>query len=204
MVGIKHLRIASANSNIPLSIQWEPYFLNTNTPEEGEDLMEHLSRKYGKDVVARFGKPGNPLDTAGAKVGITFNPARRVIPTARCHVLMEYVNKTHSSDKGVALMDVLFTKYFEQALNVNEREILLQSALECDIGPEADVRAALDNQELLSAVVAKDRAAKTQLRVSGVPYFIIENQNAGERPCAFSGAQPPEVIQEALEEALSS
>lgn len=38
------------------------------------------------------------------------------------------------------------------------------------------------------------------LAVSGVPFFIIENQRGG-RNSVFSGAQPPEVIAEQLEEA---
>ena len=36
--------------------------------------------------------------------------------------------------------------------------------------------------------------------ISGVPFFIIE-QNNGGKPLAFSGAQPIDVIAECLEEA---
>ena len=45
-----------------------------------------------------------------------------------------------------------------------------------------------------------DQQAKS-LRVSGVPYFIIESDNSDIQPIAFSGAQPVEVIKAALEEA---
>ena len=38
--------------------------------------------------------------------------------------------------------------------------------------------------------------------VSGVPFFVITNPNDPcSRPVAFSGAQPPEVIAEVLQEA---
>jgi predicted DsbA family dithiol-disulfide isomerase len=49
-------------------------------------------------------------------------------------------------------------------------------------------------------VLQYDRQVKTQLRVSGVPYFIVES-NTGARPTAFSGAQPAELIAEVLLEA---
>ena len=47
---------ASGDTKVPVKINWEPFFLNHNTPDEGEDLMEHLKNKYGQAAVARFGK----------------------------------------------------------------------------------------------------------------------------------------------------
>ena len=35
-----------------------PFFLNRNTPEEGEDLYEHIAKKYGPEMAQRFNKPG--------------------------------------------------------------------------------------------------------------------------------------------------
>lgn len=48
---------------------WLPYQLNANTPPEGEDMMEHLLEKYGPQAISTYGKPGNPLELAGKKVG---------------------------------------------------------------------------------------------------------------------------------------
>ena len=100
-------------------MKWLPFLLNDNTPEEGEDMMEHLTRKYGPGVVARFSAPNNPLDVAGARVGITFNRNRRLIPTMRCHQLMEWVNKSHP-EKANELMEKMFKSYFEDAVDVSK------------------------------------------------------------------------------------
>ena len=115
----RNLSIAANTTKVETKIKWEPFLLNANTPEEGEDMMEHLTRKYGPGVVARFAAPNNPLDVAGARVGITFNRNRRVIPTIRCHQLMEWVNKTHP-EKANELMEKLFKAYFEDAIDVSK------------------------------------------------------------------------------------
>ena len=81
---------ASNDTKVPVKINWEPFFLNQNTPDEGEDLMEHLKNKYGAAAVERFGKPDNPLNRAGERVGIKFNTTRRVINTLKAHRLVEY------------------------------------------------------------------------------------------------------------------
>lgn len=181
-----------------LKVQWEPFFLNSSTPEEGEDLFEHITKKYGPDMARRFSGPDNPLTAAGRKVGIAFNPARRLIPTVRCHVVMDHVNANFGIDKGNDLMKILFRKYFEEALNVNDRTHLVDACVEL-FGSDSRswVTPLLEDKARADEIRAKDRNVKTALRVSGVPFFIIgANQ--------FSGAQPPEMLAEVLQEAIDA
>lgn len=182
-----------------------PFFLNPgSTPEEGEDLKEHIVKKYGPEAAARFNGPNNPLDVAGSKVGIKFDSSRKVIPTLRCHSLMEYTKEKHGNDKANELMDVLFNRYFEKAQMVHQVSILKEIYTQLELPWSEEVDAALAaNSPQSKSVVAGDRSVKTQLRVSGVPFFILE-RNDGSRPIAFSGAQPPEVIGDALEEATAT
>jgi predicted DsbA family dithiol-disulfide isomerase len=106
-VGLRNLEKASALTTIPVTIQWEPFFLNENTPEEGEDLFDHISKKYGPAMAARFSNPDNPLSQAGKKVGINFNPSRRLISTVRCHIAVDHVNKEFGIEKGNELATLL-------------------------------------------------------------------------------------------------
>jgi len=201
-VGLAHLEKAA--STIPtarLKISWEPFFLNPSTaiPEEGEDLAQHIAKKYGPEMARRFSSPDNPLSAAGRKVGINFNANRKVISTLRCHVAVEYVNQTFSIDKGDALMRVLFKKYFEEGINVNQNNNLLDAcaeALGSDFDREKLVEILQDDSRGLN-VKEKDRAFKTKMRVSGVPFFIIGKNS-------FSGAQPVELLLEVLNEALAN
>ncbi len=161
-------------------------------------MLEHLSNKYGPAIVERFNKPNNPLDLAGRNVGITFNKSRRFINTVDGHRLMEWCNRTYP-EKSDQLMEKLFHAYFEEAKDLSSVEEL--SAIATSVGfNEESVNTFLQSDEYRSEVLQSDQRSKRALRVSGVPYFIIEDNNGG-RPMAFSGAQPPEVIAQALEEA---
>lgn len=167
-------------------IEWQPYFLDPTAPPEGEDLMEHLKGKYGAEMVARFSAPGNPLDVAGEKVGIKFNSSRRFINTINGHRLMEWCNNAHP-ESADTLMDKLFHAYFVEARDLSKKEQLVEIAQSAGLNG-TDVAEFLETDKYKDDVLQFYQKARTQLRVTGVPYFIIENNNGG-RPTAFSGAQ---------------
>lgn len=189
---------ASADTGVPVNIQWLPFFLDPTVPAEGRGLREHLTMKYGPEMVARFEAPNNPLDAAGRKVGIAFNKARRVIPTMDCHRVMEWCG-INQPDKADKLMTEMFHAYFEEAADLSKHDKILQVVERAGLNPEL-VRELLASNALRDEVIRKEREYKQGLRISGVPFFIVEN-NRGGRPTAFSGAQPAEVIAEVLEEA---
>jgi predicted DsbA family dithiol-disulfide isomerase len=180
------LEQAARESGVPINVSWMPFFLDPNTPKEGEDLLEHLIAKYGKSMVERFSAPNNPLDQAGQRVGISFNKSRRFINTIDCHRLMEWCNRT-TPEKSDALMESLFHAYFEEAKDLSNREQLIEVAV--GSGFERSVLEEIVNSETYhDEVIRADREGKQRYRVSGVPFFIIEPAD-GSRPTAFSGAQ---------------
>ena len=191
-MGLRNLRAGAATiSNPPmLEITWQPFYLNRNTPAEGEDMMEHLTKKYGPAAVARFSTPGNPLDTAGAMVGITFNKSRRIIKTTAAHRLMEWAKTTSSAEANV-FMENMFKAYFEDAKDLSKHDELLKIAEESGLSRES-ANDVLTTEKFADVVQRKDDENKT-MGISGVPFFIIG-------PYKFSGAQPPEVMAEVIEE----
>ena len=114
-------------AKVSLEVDWQPFFLNHNTPAEGEDLMEHLKAKYGPGVVAQFDRPGNPLDKAASKVGITFNKNRRIIRTADSHRLVEWCKAT-APQRQDGLIEALFKAYFEDGKDLSQRAELVACA----------------------------------------------------------------------------
>jgi predicted DsbA family dithiol-disulfide isomerase len=178
------------------------FFLNPgSTPEEGEDLKEHLVKKYGAAAVAGFNSPDSHLNKAGRRVGINFNSTRKVIPTLRCHALMEITKEKFGNEKGNLLMEAMFVRYFEKAENVHTVPKLKEIYSELGLTWSDEIDEALGKDSNYSKrVIEGDRMVKSQLRVSGVPFFIFD-RNDGSRPVALSGAQPAEVLREALEEA---
>ena len=178
---------------------WEPFFLNHNTPPEGEDLMAHLMNKYGPAAVERYGKSGNPLDVAGLKVGIHFNPERRIIPTLDAHRVCEWVKRSNPEEAD-SFMERMFHAYFEAGKDLSKHDNLLAVVDECPKIDRAACATFLAGDELANETSVKGRSW-SQRGVSGVPFFVVARKDAppGEQPTAFSGAQPPEVIAELLE-----
>jgi predicted DsbA family dithiol-disulfide isomerase len=170
-----------------VSIQWKPYFLNPNIPPEGVDLKEYLSAKYGHEAVARFSSPDNPLDKAGENVGVLFNKNRRIVNTLNGHRLMEWCNQNDPT-KSTDLMEAIFHAYFEVGIDVSKHEELLKIAESCNLDKES-VRALLDSNLFAADVRSFDSHVKSNLDISGVPFFIIESNKGKQRPVVFSGAQ---------------
>jgi predicted DsbA family dithiol-disulfide isomerase len=192
------LQKASETSGIAYKLEWEPFLLNTNLPPDGEDFNVHIGKKYGPAMAAKLDSPDNSIAKAGRAVGIQFNNQRNMYPTVQAHALMEHVKKSDNA-KANALMEIMYSEYFEKGENINDVDVLTALAERVGLDKE-EAKAAIENQDLQAVVQKKDQMYKTQMRVSGVPFFIIEPNN-GERPIAFSGAQPPEIIAEQLESA---
>jgi predicted DsbA family dithiol-disulfide isomerase len=192
--------------NMKVTIRWEPFLLNTNMVEEGEDLRDHIVAKYGARGAAMIDDPNNHLMESGRQVGIQFTNKRRIYPTVRGHALMEYLNDKDTTTAN-QFMELLFQEYFEMATNINDMDVLVQLAKQVGVDEET-TRRVIQDVELLNQVKVKDMFAKTRMGVTGVPFFVIENTNnttaSTTRPVAFSGAQPPEIIAEVLEEVAES
>jgi predicted DsbA family dithiol-disulfide isomerase len=196
-VGLRNLLTASSDSKVAINYKWEPFFLNPNhPPEEGENIMTYLKKKYGPGIEARIPH----LEAAGRQVGIEFTRNRKTLSTLKSHMLMEYAYKNFPAEVGNNLMEVLFKRYFENGENVSSDDILVQCAAECGMNNPEEVSQVLNSSSLEGEVRRKAETIQSQYRVNGVPYFIIENQNGG-RNIVFSGAQPPDVIAEQLENA---
>ena len=185
---------------------WEPFLLNPDMADEGEPILDHLTKKYGPSARGRFEDPDSHLMRAGRAVGIEFTNDRNAYPTIRAHALMERV-KEDDNDKANALMEEMYKSYFVSGGNINDEGTLAELAAKVGVDRDAAVEA-MSSAELRRRVVQKDREYKTKARVSGVPYYIIEKKGGGGggkgRPAAaFSGAQPPDLIAEFLEEAAA-
>jgi predicted DsbA family dithiol-disulfide isomerase len=57
-VGKRHLEQAIRDSGVQCDVRWLPFFLDPNTPPEGEDFFEHLAAKYGRGMAEKFVAPG--------------------------------------------------------------------------------------------------------------------------------------------------
>lgn len=186
-----------------MDVAWEPFFLNPAgyLPPGGELIGDHIARKYGPEKAAIFSKPGNPLDQAGDKVGISFNKSRKITETVDAHRVVEWC-KQKAPEKHDALMEVMFQRYFQDALDITNHKVLIDIVKEVP-GLDADECANVLRGSYFSSEVTNGVSRAKQMRVSGVPYFIIQPLPGAKakKPVSFSGAQPADVIKDLLQDA---
>ena len=87
----------------------------------------------------RYKKPGNSLEVAGEKVGITFSKTRRVIRTLdghRLHVWSKGVDGASKVDSD-ELMEAFFNAYFVNGKDLSRAEELLSCVEACGLDKAA-------------------------------------------------------------------
>eukprot|EP00440_Ansanella_granifera_P035597 gb/GFBE01038614.1/.p1 GENE.gb/GFBE01038614.1/~~gb/GFBE01038614.1/.p1 ORF type:complete len:156 (+),score=46.60 gb/GFBE01038614.1/:1-468(+) len=149
----------------------------------------------------KFGAPGNPLEVAGDKVGIKFNTGRKIYETMEAHRVVEWCKRT-APQKHDALMEVMFRRYFTDAADITQRDVLLGIVEEVGGLDRQGCENLLNGKDLEQEVKVGAREAQ-QMGVSGVPFFIVEpsasKASSGKKAVSFSGAQPADAISEVLQ-----
>jgi predicted DsbA family dithiol-disulfide isomerase len=192
-VGLASLELAlqRLGDDAPVTLSVHPFELNPQMGPEGEDIVEHLSRKYriSAEQIAQ-GREG--LSARGAAVGFTFGPRNRIWNTFDAHRLLHWAGL---EGRQLALKRALLQAYHGRGENVADREVLIAAAR------AADLDAAQAAQVLASGAYADEvRAAERQWQdagISSVPAVILNDRYL------ISGGQPPEVFEQALRQVLA-
>lgn len=169
-------------------IEWLPFELNPDMPEDGIERSRYRSVKFGAERGAELDAQMRQVGE-GVGVSFAFDAMTRTPNSRRAHMLIAFAGSQGVQD---AVVEALFTAYFEEARDVGDLETLIEIATAA--GLDADLaRAALDDEALRSEIVAIE-GRMASLGVSGVPFFIIDKQ------WAISGAQTPDIWIRALRE----
>ena len=183
-VGKRRLEAALAEQpDLDVEIVWHPYQLNPTTPKEGVDRKDYLREKFGTETYPE--QMLGALDEAGQSTGIEFkfNSMNRVPNTIDSHRVLHWARETGQQN---ALAEILSRRYFLDNEDIGDIETLTAAAVEA--GMDADlVRERLSGDADDEAVRAEAQYA-SQMGISGVPTFIIDNKYA------VQGAQTAEVF----------
>ncbi len=192
-VGKKHIEAALADFDAEVSVVWRAFELNPQapaTPPHPVDYAERLALKYGmsRDQAQAF---IDRMTAAGADQGAEFRFDRiRPSNTFNAHRLLSWAG---DFDLQNALKERLFLAYMNEGLDVNDADTLCTLAAE--VGLNAEDAAEILASDAHSQAVRADKARAAELGITGVPFFVF-----GPGITA-SGAQPPEVLREALDHA---
>eukprot|EP00887_Chlorella_sp_A99_P002851 scaffold6.g2851.t1 len=101
--------------------------------------------------------------------------------------------------------ELLFRQAFEQGGDISDSTVLSAAAKQLGLGDSAEAvigsAAAGWDPQLRSEVVRDDERAKRELRVTGVPFFVISS--SGSKRYALSGAQPAEEFLDVFQRVLA-
>jgi predicted DsbA family dithiol-disulfide isomerase len=173
-------------------IRWRPYFLNPDTPEQGEPYRPFLEKKFGgpqkvADVLARVAQ-------AGRSAGVEFDFERITVRpnTLRAHRLIHWAQQHGEAD---GLVERIFRGHFQLGEHIGEIATLVPIAAECGLqNPQLPVYLASDTD---ATEVRQQAEAAQRGGITGVPFFILNGK------LGVAGAQTPDLLLEAIGQSLA-
>jgi len=168
-------------------VSYLPFELNPQTPKEGFNQKEYLTKKFGSEE--KYNQITSHVASVAAEEGLKFDFSKQTIsPNTRdAHRILLFAKQ---EGKQLAAKEAFMKAYFEEGVDLTKKENLLAISEQVGLNPQR-IAALLDSDEGLAEVIMIEQA-NHQRGISGVPYYIINNQYG------ISGAQSSEVFVQAL------
>jgi predicted DsbA family dithiol-disulfide isomerase len=174
-----------------VQVVWRSFELDPSAPVRREgDAAERLAAKYGMSRQQAI-ESQDRLTTMATHEGLTFRfDVAQSGNTFNAHRLLHLANE-HGLQG--ALKERLMQAYFSEAEPIGEVDTLVRLVTEVGLSADA-ARAVLESDAYAEDVRAEEREA-TEFGIYGVPFFVID------RRYGVSGAQPADILLQALEQA---
>lgn len=184
IVGFRQLQQAADTTGIEISTHWHPFELNPDMPPQGENLRDHIMRKYGS-TPEQSQQARDSLQAIGTPLGIDFQfgDGSTIVNTFGAHQLLHWAQEFGKSQE---LKLALFDAYFSHNQDVSRSEVLAGIAATVGLDQTKALAVLADNR--FADVVRKNQSAWTSRGVSGVPTMVFDNRHA------TSGAQGAETF----------
>lgn len=196
IIGYKQLETALAKIDpaVEAEFHWHPFELNRDMVPEGENVAEHIARKYGATPEQSRANQGR-LSQMGEEVGFAFSltPDRRIYNTFKAHKLLSATAEHYGWQKQTELKLALFKAYFQDGRDVSDEAVLIEVANAVGIA-EAVMWLADDT---LAEAVRAEEDVWVDRNVSGVPAIILDGKYM------IPGAQGVENFKEIVSKVLA-
>jgi predicted DsbA family dithiol-disulfide isomerase len=191
-IGLASLQLALSRLDGQLQAQLhiQPFELNPDMGPEGEDIVDHLSRKYGISP-QQIARNRQAIAARGEAVGFRFGERERTYNTFDAHRLLHWAA---SEGRQLALKMALLRAYHGEAEDVSDHRVLARVAGAVGLD-EVRARQVLSSGEYADVVRERERFYQSQ-GISAVPAVIIDDRYL------ISGGQPPEVFERSLRQIL--
>jgi predicted DsbA family dithiol-disulfide isomerase len=186
-------RIEKAVESFPheVDLRWRSFELDPGAPPQREhSSAEHLASKYGMSVEQAEASNAQMTELAASE-GLEYHMDRtRGGNSFQAHRLIQRALEDGHQD---AMKERLMRAYFTEGEAIGDRDTLVRLAGEAGV----DAEAALTDATYAEAVRADEELA-ARIGIRGVPFFVLG------RRYGVSGAQPAEVLVQALDKAWAA
>ena len=188
IIGLKALEQALENVGeaVDATIHFQPFELNPAMAPEGEDIGEHLMKKYGASAAQRA-QTSEMIRARGEALGFEFGSRDRIYNTFDAHRLLHW-----AEEQGLqhALKMALFNAYFTAGENVGAHDVLVRLAGQVGLD-QAEAKRILVTDAYAQEVREREQFFQRH-GINSVPAIIINERHL------ISGGQPPEVFEQAI------
>ena len=164
-----------------------PFFLRPNIPKEGTPKGGTPESRVGPALKQINEREGGAIMFSGI--------CDRYPNTEDYHVAMAYVLEKHGADAQNRVASRTFKGYFQDGIYPDETNLISMIG---EVIPDLDtagLQADLRSENKLVLVKAHAQEIANKFGITSVPYFVMNGQ------FQFAGAQDPEYILAALEQA---
>ena len=172
LIGYKQLENAVVELSIPTDIHWQPFELNPDMSADGENLQDHIKRKYGLSQAESDANRQRLVDV-GTELGIKFemNEDSRMVNTFKAHQLLHWASL---NEREHQLKMTLFMCHFSRARDISDDDVLANACVEAGL-PFEDALQVLSSEIYADAIRERQRYSIAS-GITGVPAMIF-NQN---------------------------
>ena len=172
-----------------VEVRWRSYQLDPSAdPHSNENAYAYLARVKGQSLDWSM-KMHSQVTAMAAEVGLEYNfDKTKMSNSFKAHKLIQM-----ASIKGAdaEMEELLFKAYFTEGKNIGDEQTLVDLAVQAGLNQQ-EAREAVSSDKY-AAAVQNDIIAAEQMGLTGVPYFVFNNQ------MVVSGAQDSIVFLNALE-----
>jgi len=190
IIGLRGLEEALARTSdlIDAQITFQPFELNPNMPPEGQNIVEHITQKYGS-TPEQSAANREAIRARAAELGFSMvtSDQSRIYNTFDAHRLLHWAE---SEGRQAALKHALFEAYFTNGQAPSNHDVLVAAAEKAGLGAEA-ARAVLSSGRYADDVRKAEQLWQSR-GVSAVPAVIIDDRYL------ISGGQPVDTFEQAL------
>ena len=190
VIGLRGLETAldRMSDAVEADIHFQPFELNPAMVPEGENIVEHIGRKYGATPEQSAATRATIRERA-ASVGFTMamGDTSRIYNSFDAHRLLHWAG---IEGRQAELKHALFDSYFTRGENIADHDVLVAAVTRVGLD-EGEARAILSSDRYAAEVREAERLWQGR-GIQSVPAIVIDSRYL------ISGGQPPEAFEQAL------